>query len=286
MVGDKAEKYMAMVWIPPFCHIMIKSFGQMFATDGTHNMSKHGWRAIPLCVCNSLGNPHPVAMAWATAECLPVMNLIASHITQHCLLNNYEQHPFGSIHLRSNVDPGDAFLQPDWVDNLDEVFVCAPMYRAFVRSIMDGCADMELLPEVDNRPGFMSDGGLAFRAFGSEYNLRHGLCKQHLDAHNHVGSTNEMYVRVMNNIIMISYQLARISVRCTPMVMNIQRLLCLLIVFLGSINIEHTCFAMYIDAFLCIVYPLFSVVRLQKWQRISYGKKCPLQSNTNTLLNV
>jgi len=193
--GDKAEKYMAMVWIPPFCHVLVKWFGQMFATDGTHNMSKHGWRAIPLCVCNSLGNPHPVAMAWATAECLQVMNLVAAHITQHCLDHDFEQHPFGSICDSSVIDPGDAFLQPDWVDDLEEVYVCAPLYRKFVKSVMNGSPDTNSLPAEDLRPGFMSDGGLAFRAFGKEFNLRHVLCKQHLDANNHVGSTTNEYVR-------------------------------------------------------------------------------------------
>jgi hypothetical protein len=70
---DEAEKYQALIWVAPYAHILIASYGQAYSADGTHCMSIHGWRAIPLCVLNSLGNPVAIGIAWAPTENAGVM---------------------------------------------------------------------------------------------------------------------------------------------------------------------------------------------------------------------
>jgi hypothetical protein len=169
---------------------MVKWFGQLYASDGTHNMSKYGWRAIPLCVVNSLGNPHPVGMIWATAECLSAMIVLADHISQH-LRENGCPNPFNARRDSrvQQVDPRDLCYQADWEDPLPAHYACAPPYRLFVKSVLDGQPDFALLPLLDDRPSFISDGGNAFRSFSDCLGWRHVLCKKHLSANNSLTST-------------------------------------------------------------------------------------------------
>jgi hypothetical protein len=189
--GDaEADRYQAMVWIPPFAHVLVKWFGQLYASDGTHNMSKYGWRAIPLCVVNSLGNPHPVGMVWATAESFSAMTLLADELSKH-LQENGCVDPF-SVRRDSraqHVDPRDLCYQLDWEDPLPGNFACAPPYRKFVQSVLDGAPNIAYLPQLDDRPTFLSDGGLAFRSFAECLGWRHVLCKKHLSANNSLSST-------------------------------------------------------------------------------------------------
>jgi hypothetical protein len=192
--GDaEADLYQAMVWIPPFAHVLVKWFGQLYACDGTHNMSKYGWRAIPLCVVNSLGNPHPVAMVWATSECVSAMMLLADHLSKH-LQENGCIDPFSVRRdsRKGSVDPRDLCYQPDWDDPLPCQYACAPAYRLFVKSVLDGQPILAHLPQLDDRPCFISDGGLAFRTFSDCLGWRHVLCKKHLSANNSLSSTTHM----------------------------------------------------------------------------------------------
>jgi hypothetical protein len=189
--GDaEADLYQAMVWIPPFAHVLVKWFGQLYATDGTHNMSKYGWRAIPLCVVNSLGNPHPVGMIWATSECHSAMILLADHLSQH-LQENGCVDPF-SLRRDSrspHVDPRDLCYRPDWEDPLPSNYACAPPYRLFVNSVLTEQPILADLPPLDERPTLISDGGLAFRSFSECLGWRQVLCKKHLSANNSISST-------------------------------------------------------------------------------------------------
>ena len=186
----EADRYQAMVWIPPFAHVLVKWFGQLYTSDGTHNMSKYGWRAIPLCVVNSLGNPHPVGMVWATAESFSAMTLLADELSKH-LQENGCVDPF-SVRRDSraqHVDPRDLCYQPDWEDPLAAQYACAPPYRKFVQSVLDGAPNIAYLPQLDDRPTFLSDGGLAFRSFAECLGWHHVLCKKHLSANNSLSST-------------------------------------------------------------------------------------------------
>ena len=184
-----------MIWVPPFAHVLVNWFGQLYATDGTHNMSKYGWRALPLCIVNSLGNPHPIGMIWATAESLAPMILLADHLSQH-LQENGCVDPFSTRKDRreQHVDPRDLCYEPDWDDPLPCEYCCAPIYRAFVKSLLDGTPNLDFLPLPDPRPILISDGGLAFRSFAECLGWRQVLCKKHLSANNSLTSTMHEYV--------------------------------------------------------------------------------------------
>ena len=85
-------------------------------------------------------------------------------------------------------------MKPDWVDPLDKDIICYPPLRAFVKSVFDNDIDIQLIPDVDDRATFMSDGGPAFRNMSGVFNLHHLLCKKHLYAHDHLGSSSDKYV--------------------------------------------------------------------------------------------
>jgi hypothetical protein len=58
---DDAEKYYGLVWIAPYASTMVQYFGDMYGSEGTHGISLNNWRAIPLCVNNSLGTEKAVS---------------------------------------------------------------------------------------------------------------------------------------------------------------------------------------------------------------------------------
>ncbi len=45
--GDDADKYFGLIWIAAYAHVLIKQFGDLYTTDGTHKISYLGWRAVP-----------------------------------------------------------------------------------------------------------------------------------------------------------------------------------------------------------------------------------------------
>jgi hypothetical protein len=187
--GEEADNYFGLVWIAPFCHMLVDHFGDMYTSDGTHGISVNNWRAIPFCVVNSLKNPFPVAMAFCTSENAAVLAFMAREIHQKCKEHNV-QSPFGE----DDFDPSAMNrVQPPLPDTdvLKETFICMPEWRAFVQSLIQGQANFELIPATLVRPSYMTDGGPAFAAFAKQFHLWHVLCKMHLSALNTVGSSNK-----------------------------------------------------------------------------------------------
>lgn len=186
---DDAEKYQAMIWVAPYAHIFIRSYGQAFALDGTHCMSEHGWRAIPLCVLNSLGNPIPIGIVWAPTENATVMILLCRQIAIHCETNGVDC-PFKHEYPKNHQDSRDLWKSPDWHDPLENNdVICFPPLRHFVKSVLDGNPRELKIPEVDGRANVISDGGSAFRLMADVFNINHLLCKKHLSANNPLTSS-------------------------------------------------------------------------------------------------
>ena len=188
--GDDAEKYQALIWVAPYAHIMIQQYGQAYTADGTHCMSKHGWRAIPWCVLNSLGNPVPIGMAWAPSENANAMILLCRHVAEHCKVHGIKC-PFEHEHPQDFKDSRDLYMAADWVDLLDDDIICFPPLRNFVHSALLGIPDRCKIPPVDDRATACTDGGPAFRIVADLFNMHHLLCKKHLYANNHLGSTTD-----------------------------------------------------------------------------------------------
>jgi hypothetical protein len=153
-------------------------------------MTLHGWRAIPLVVLNSLGNPVPIGIAWAPSENTAAMTLLCRHIAAQCQKNGVDC-PFLHERPKELTNPLDVFMTADWEDPLTANVICYPPVRAFVASVLAGKPDISLLPAADDsRSTFMSDGGLAFRVMADVFNLNHLLCKKHLAGNSPLASTN------------------------------------------------------------------------------------------------
>ncbi len=186
---DDAEKYFGLVWIAPFCHVLVHHFGDMYSTDGTHGVSVNNWRAIPFCVVNSLKNPFPVAMAFCTSENVAVLAFMAREIHKKCQEHNVKS-PFGEDDSHPTAMNRCQPPLPD-ADVLHEKFICMPEWRAFVHSLIQCQANFDLIPAILLRPSFLTDGGPAFAAFAKQFHLWHVLCKMHLSALNTVGPSNK-----------------------------------------------------------------------------------------------
>jgi len=184
-LGDEADKYVALIWVPPYAHVLVEKFGDLYSTDGTHNISSLGWRSIPLCVHNSLGNPHAIALAFATSENSDVMALMARGVNEVCVANGVPP-PFATEHDRTFVDDRDRICD----DDLDENCICSREWRPFIHSVLQKKTDVLAIPPPDHRPTFLSDEGSAFKVFAKVFNLRHVWCKMHLAANNHLGTSN------------------------------------------------------------------------------------------------
>ncbi len=190
---DEADKYEALIWVAPYAHLLIQKYGQAYGADGTHCMSVHGWRAIPLCVLNSLGSPVTVGIAWAPTENAGAMTLLCRQVAHQC-----EKYgvicPFQHEHPKGFRDSRDLYMAPDWQDPLPKDIICFPPWRAFVNAVFQNLPVFGLIPEVDDRATFMTDGGPAFRNLSDVFNMHHLLCKKHLYAHDHLGSSSDKYV--------------------------------------------------------------------------------------------
>jgi hypothetical protein len=186
---ENADRYYGLVWIAPYCHILVHHYGDMYTTDGTHGISVNNWRAIPFCVVNSLKNPFPVAMAFCTSENASVLAFMARQIHDQCKEHNVKS-PFGQEDWDATSMNRFQPPMPD-ADVLHEKFICVPEWRVFVHSLQQRQPSVELMPDtLSLRPSFITDGGPAFAAFARQFHLWHVLCKMHLSALNTVGSSN------------------------------------------------------------------------------------------------
>ncbi len=185
-----AEKYYGLVWIAPYASIMVQYFGDMYGSDGTHGISLNNWRAIPLCVNNSLGTPVPVAMVFCTSENQHVLTAMIRMLNEVCT-NRGMDPPFDREFGADHVHARDNLARME--DPLDEKFICAPEWRPFVHSIIEGHPNFELAPTFAVRPSFMTDGGPAFAVIAHQFDLDHVLCKMHLQALNKLGQTSKPY---------------------------------------------------------------------------------------------
>jgi hypothetical protein len=185
-LGDDADKYFGLIWIAAYAHILIKQFGDLYTTDGTHKISNLGWRAIPICVVNSLGNPHAACMIFCTSENSDVMIRALKKLAEHCDQNGVTS-PFSTTYSHDHVDSRDLPV----CDELDESWICSPAWRNFIHSVLQGHPNFDLIPAPDLRSTWITDQGTAFMVVGRMFNLRHVLCKMHLAANNHLGSTSK-----------------------------------------------------------------------------------------------
>ena len=184
--GDDADKYFGLIWIAAYAHVLVKQYGDLYTTDGTHKISYLGWRAVPICVVNSLGNPHAICMIFCTSENSDVIVHALKKVGVHCELNGVIS-PFSTTHPHNHADIRDLPV----CDDLDESWICAPDWRNFVHSVLQGQTNCDLIPAPDSRPTWITDQGTAFMVVGNIFNLRHVLCKMHLAANNHLGSTSK-----------------------------------------------------------------------------------------------
>jgi hypothetical protein len=219
--GDDADRIFGLIWVASYAHILVKQYGDLFTTDGTHNLSRLGWRAIPICIVNSLGNPHAVCMAFCTSENSDVIVNVLTRLNDHCEKNGVLS-PFRTIHPHNYVDARDLPL----TDDLDESWICSPEWRNFVNSVLKGNANVALIPIPDLRTTWITDQGPAFLVVGRVFNLRHVLCKMHVAANNSLGSTsNSELGKKANNLIWGKHMSSTKAVRlCRKLVQEAETL--------------------------------------------------------------
>jgi hypothetical protein len=184
---ENASKYFGLIWIAPFAHVMMEMYGDMLTTDGTHGFSVNNWRAIPLCVVNSLGSPIPVAMAFCTSENTAVLSIMMRQVHQVCIDNGVKS-PFSE--KTDSTAPTVSESSEESTDPLDENFICPPEWRTFLHGVLAKETDFGMMPDVNvpKQATYFTDGAPAFAAVSHNFDLDHILCKMHLSAHDTVGN--------------------------------------------------------------------------------------------------
>jgi hypothetical protein len=71
------------VWVSSFAHLLVQYF-DYFLCDGTHGISKYGWKFMPLCIVNSGDWIFPFAAVFGLEEDANSLKLLHAAIHAHC----------------------------------------------------------------------------------------------------------------------------------------------------------------------------------------------------------
>jgi hypothetical protein len=74
------------VWVSSFAHLLVQYF-DYFLCDGTHGISKYGWKFMPLCIVNSGDWIFPFAAVFGLEEDANSLKLLHAAIHAHCEKN-------------------------------------------------------------------------------------------------------------------------------------------------------------------------------------------------------
>ena len=77
----KTRRYV--FWVAKYAHLCAMYFDYLLM-DGSHGISKHGWKYIPLCIKTSGGSIVPICAVWGleedTASMLKMLDLVRGHL--------------------------------------------------------------------------------------------------------------------------------------------------------------------------------------------------------------
>jgi hypothetical protein len=82
------------VWVSSFAHLLLAYF-DYFLCDGTHGISKYGWKFMPLCIVSSGDWIFPFAAVFGLEENAESLKLLHAAIRLHCLNKGVPCPPFG-----------------------------------------------------------------------------------------------------------------------------------------------------------------------------------------------
>ena len=82
------------VWVSSFAHLLLAYF-DYFLCDGTHGISKYGWKFMPLCIVSSGDWIFPFAAVFGLEESAESLKLLHAAIRRHCLNKGVPHPPFG-----------------------------------------------------------------------------------------------------------------------------------------------------------------------------------------------
>jgi hypothetical protein len=75
------------VWVSSFAHLLVQYF-DYFLCDGTHGISKYGWKFMPLCVVTSGDWIIPIGAVFGLEEDTQSLSLLHAAIRAHCGKHN------------------------------------------------------------------------------------------------------------------------------------------------------------------------------------------------------
>ena len=75
------------VWVSSFAHLLVQYF-DYFLCDGTHGISKYGWKFMPLCIVTSGDWIIPIGAVFGLEEDTESLSLLHAAIRAHCGKHN------------------------------------------------------------------------------------------------------------------------------------------------------------------------------------------------------
>ena len=82
------------VWVSSFAHLLLAYF-DYFLCEGTHGISKYGWKFMPLCIVSSGDWIFPFAAVFGLEESAHSLKLLHAAIRRHCANKGVPCPPFG-----------------------------------------------------------------------------------------------------------------------------------------------------------------------------------------------
>ena len=140
---------------------------------------------MPFCTANSLDNPHPLFVVFATSENADVMCLAVQHLYAHLVEQGVDFPQFAKECEADEVEVEEE------EDDLPEKYICPPEWRTFIQKALeklenDASVELPPMPTPDLRPTLLVDGGTGLDLLGRRYCMGKVECKTHLDSHNHI----------------------------------------------------------------------------------------------------
>jgi hypothetical protein len=174
--------YRNIVWVPWYAHLLAPYF-DYFMCDGTHDLSKHGWRFIPLCIVSSGGSLLPIGAVFGLEESTDALELLHAAIWRHCHAHGVDCSAFAPK-SQSTCEPcpppnsetaaadsaaADCADKHDWAKVHLRNYLYPVEWESFVVSLFRDNADdatlMNLIPlSGPGYPVLHTDGGPAFPA--------------------------------------------------------------------------------------------------------------------------
>jgi hypothetical protein len=167
-------------------HLFV-AFFDYFLCDGTHGISKYGWRFIPLCILTSMGAVLPMGAVFGLNEDHKSLDKLHEACERHLLAHGMDISCFKRKMAHAPHAPPVAPHPPssrEWAAANMHNWMYPPEWEEFLVELLRDGATGEvlkaLIPALKDASVMHTDGGSAFPLTAKAFDRSHTLCSKHM----------------------------------------------------------------------------------------------------------